>query len=378
MMRKLLYKIPPLFHLTSISYVILLSVSSFVLIVFYYYFGSFPIDEKYLGLGPFFLFEIKYRLIGSLFIIPMVYAFIVFRWRGVFITWLALLAIILPRIIYFSFSFSSLSINLIFFTVPLIIFLLVLIEFRWRQKERLILAERDKERQAFVLGSFKAHEDERRRIAQELHDDTIQTLIAVATSTHSVLAAEVVKADPSLVKNTEWIRDTVFRVVEDLRRLTLDLRPSILDNRGLVPALRWLANNLSYDNQINTRITVKGQVRKLKSENEVIIFRIIQEALNNILKHSHATRAGVTLEFTQDQLKIFIKDNGTGFIVPENIFNFTGKGKLGLAGIQQRVRSLNGALELHSQLKKGTDISIVFSLKQIAEEKVIEENPPVL
>jgi hypothetical protein len=89
MIRKIFNKIPRISPSSRIFHISFLAVCAIVLVILYYYYGSFPIDEKVLGLRPFFLFEIKYHVVGSLFYLPLIYAFIVFRWQGVFVTWLA-------------------------------------------------------------------------------------------------------------------------------------------------------------------------------------------------------------------------------------------------------------------------------------------------
>jgi len=93
-----------------------------------------------------------------------------------------------------------------------------------------------------------------------------------------------------------WIRDAILQVLEDVQRLSLDLRPSVLNDIGLVPALRWLTDCLNHEGGIETEVVVHGAERKLSSETEVTIFRIVQEALNNARRHSKATEAVVTLE----------------------------------------------------------------------------------
>lgn len=347
------------------SHILFFVFSAMVLAIIYYYVGHFPIQPPFLWTRSFFVFEVKYGLNGSLCYVPAIYSLAVFRTRNTAIMWFGLILVVMPRIVFFTFTPMYLALNLFFVFCPLILFTIITIELNRRQKERDMLAERDKERQAYVLASINAQENERRRIAQELHDDTIQTLVAAGTGMRSILSNTTVKADEELVKNTQWIRDTIFRTVEDLRRLTLDLRPSILDNMGLLPALRWLADNLGYENHLTTHISVEGQERKIKPENEVILFRIAQEALNNIIRHAQAKEAWVTLEFSDDKLRLNIKDNGCGFLVPDSVAPFTNLGKFGLAGMQQRIRSLNGKLNIESKVGLGTSISADFSLANL-------------
>ena len=159
-------------------------------------------------------------------------------------------------------------------------------------------------------------------------------------------------------EHAEWVRDAVLQLLEDVRRLSLDLRPSVLDDIGLVPALRWLTDHLNQEGGIETKIAVYGAERKLSSEIEVTTFRIVQEALNNARRHSKATEAIVTLEFAPESLEITVRDNGDGFSLSETIGKLATEGKLGLIGMQQRAQFLHGALHISSRPGEGTSVSI--------------------
>lgn len=138
------------------------------------------------------------------------------------------------------------------------------------------------------------------------------------------------------------------------------MRPSILDNLGLVPALTWLVDQLNRESNIDARIVLIGESRKLLSTTEVTIFRIVQEALNNVLRHSNATEAVVTMEFGAETLKISVQDNGEGFSLPESISTFSPKERWGLIGMRERTRSLDGTFHIHSGLGQGTLLLFEF------------------
>lgn len=150
----------------------------------------------------------------------------------------------------------------------------------------------------------------------------------------------------------------ILQTVEDLRRLSLDLRPSILDDLGLIPALRWLADSMSKESNIKTQIFLRGEERKLAPQTETTIFRVVQEALNNIKRHSKASEANISLEFASDCLKLSIVDNGRGFHLPEKLCSFALKNKLGLIGIQERIGLMGGTFQIHSKPGKGTSLLI--------------------
>jgi len=304
------------------------------------------------------VFEFRNDLNGGLFYLPFLYAALMFWWRGVLITWLVSMVLMLPHIIDYSSDIASLLSNIFFLLVPLMIVSFISLEMKWREKERSTLAEREGDRQVYMSQIFKAQENERQRIAQELHDDTTQSLLVIANRVQSLVADECIGNHPHLKENAEWVRDAILSVSEDMRRLSLDLRPAILDNLGLIPALRWLVNRLMQEGEIDAKIVIRGDDRKLNLETEVIIFRIVQEALNNIRRHSGATKAVVVFEFAPDTIRLKVRDNGKGFHLPQTIGNLPSRGKLGIIGMLQRSKLLNGTFDISSEPGKGTTVVI--------------------
>jgi two-component system sensor histidine kinase DegS len=298
--------------------------------------------------------EFVNHTVGILFLVPIVYAALVFSWRGTLAACLLSLGGILPIIVYM-WDARYLILNLTLLLLPFLIVSLVTLELEWRRKERKIFAEREVERKVYISKILDSQENERLRLAQELHDDTIQTLLVIANRAQNLIPTG--DSDISEVKmNAEWIRDATLQAIEDLRRVSLDLRPNILDDLGLVPALRWLVDNVSKESGINTRILINGAKRKLSPKVEVAIFRICQEALNNIKRHSKATGAVITLEFIPGYLKVAIEDDGQGFCPPRKLALLAAGGKLGLIGMQQRIDFLGGTFQIHSRLGKGTSL----------------------
>jgi two-component system, NarL family, sensor histidine kinase DegS len=303
------------------------------------------------------IFEFNYHMHGILFSVPFVYAVFVFWWQGALVTWLLAIAIIIPRILFFHQSTYSIVVNLLYLLMPMVVVFYIAMELRWREKERKVSAEREAERQEYMAQIFKAQENERQRISRELHDETLQTLLVIATRAEELGAQENVKNLPQSRIQAEWIRDATLSISQELRRLSLDLRPAVLDNLGLVPAIRWLVSELSRDH-ISGRLEVTGALRTLSPEIDINIFRIAQEALNNIRRHSRASEALVSLEFGLDFLKLTVRDNGNGFSPQITTGELTALGKLGLTGIQQRVKILNGIFTLDAAPGKGAEISI--------------------
>lgn len=325
-----------------------------VALTFVYYESIFFADERLYWVWRLEVFEFNYRMHGILFCIPLIYTSVIFGWRGTTINWLLNMIIVLPRILYFKPELVALVTNVTYLFIPLIIVAYISLELNWRNKEREALSEREAERQFLMLQIFKAQEEERRRLSRELHDDATQTLLVIATHAEVLGSHENVKNVPQSKEQAELIRKIALSTSEELRRISLDLRPSILDNLGLIPALRWLVNNLN-DYGIEARIGIKGEYRKSSTDIDINLYRIAQEALSNVRRHSDATEAIVTFEFNGDVIKLKIEDNGHGFSTSK----ISGlNGKLGLMGIQQRVQSLRGKFILDSEIGKGTTLLI--------------------
>ena len=203
----------------------------------------------------------------------------------------------------------------------------------------------------------KAQEEERKRIARELHDSSAQNLIALLHQLDNLLTAKTklpVKEAKALWGFYEQIRDTL----QEVRRFSRDLRPSILDDLGLLPALEWVTEDLKNTYWVEADLKVLGLERRLFPETELLLFRIVQEALRNIAKHAKATKAEVEIKFDENKITITVSDNGKGFEPPENLGALTPTGKLGLAGMQERVQLLGGSVRLESKPGKGTKISV--------------------
>ena len=203
----------------------------------------------------------------------------------------------------------------------------------------------------------RVQEEERKRIARELHDSTTQTLIALLHQLDNLLT-EKTKLPIREAKVLWGFHEQVRDVLQGVRRFSRDLRPSILDDLGLLPALEWVAGELKSEYGVDTSLKVIGSERRLSQEVELLLFRIVQEALMNTAKHAQASKAEVKVEFDENKIKVTISDDGTGFQLPENLGALPRIGKLGLVGMQERVQLLGGSLKLESDLGKGTTVFI--------------------
>lgn len=202
-----------------------------------------------------------------------------------------------------------------------------------------------------------AQEEERKRISRELHDSTAQTLIAMLHQLEHFLQD---KSDLRM-DDTRFLwrlHEEVRSVLQEVRQFGRDLRPSILDDLGLNPALEWLASEMEKENGIDTNLQVVGSERRFPAEAELMLFRIIQEALRNVARHSLASQARVTVTFNEQTTEVTVEDNGKGFALPQNLGDLSRLGKLGLTGMQERARLLGGSLKVESELAKGTKVTV--------------------
>ena len=209
----------------------------------------------------------------------------------------------------------------------------------------------------YIQQITRAQEEERSRIARELHDSTAQELIIVLHQVEGLLQNKA-KLPLSEAKDLWGVHEQIKGILQEVRYFGRDLRPSILDDLGLRAALEWLVEQLETEHKVECHLTVVGEERRLPSEAEVMIFRVVQEAIRNIGKHSQASRAEVTVKFEQKEIIITVKDNGIGFQLSESVGDLTRAGKLGLAGMQERVQLLGGSLSMQSEPGKGTTIVV--------------------
>lgn len=215
----------------------------------------------------------------------------------------------------------------------------------------------------YVSQVLKAQEGERLRIARELHDDTAQALTGLSRRLDMLVDALPAGANelPLEVRETlEELRDQSDKILEGVRRFSRNLRPPVLDDLGLLPALKWLAMALE-EQGIGTNITVIGEQHRFPDGTELALFRIAQEALNNVRKHSGASAVELTVDFRGGGLVMTIADNGVGFEPPSSTSDLAESGKLGIIGMQERIRLLGGTLSVQPEPGVGTTVTVTVS-----------------
>ncbi|MCJ7769846.1 MAG: PAS domain S-box protein [Dehalococcoidales bacterium] len=211
--------------------------------------------------------------------------------------------------------------------------------------------------QFYLQQVTKAQEEERKRISHELHDESIQSLVITGRQLDALASDDKGMPEDSRLR-LEELRQQINNIIQELRRITQDLRPATLDRLGLLSALKWLATDACKYSGIETKVSIIGKERRVSEDIELVLFRITQEALRNVWRHSKATKAEIIVEFKPTRIRITISDNGQGFRVPQRIGDFARYGKLGLPGMQERARLIGGSVSVQSELGKGSTITI--------------------
>jgi signal transduction histidine kinase len=210
----------------------------------------------------------------------------------------------------------------------------------------------------YVADITRSQEEERKRIARELHDDTVQSLIAVGQR------LELLKGslnDPERARGRlAEVRAMVTGAIASVRQFSRDLRPLALEDLGLAAAMQYLASQLAQSEGIDVNLEVEGGIEDLSIDMEVAIYRILQECLNNVRKHAEATQVNVLAQFTPRHVKLTVSDDGIGFEMPEAITDFASKGSFGVMGLYERAQLFGGDAEIISSPGQGTTVKITM------------------
>jgi two-component system, NarL family, sensor histidine kinase UhpB len=197
-----------------------------------------------------------------------------------------------------------------------------------------------------------AQEEERRRIARELHDETSQALNALLLSIE-MAQQSLPERDREARQRLENSKQQTAQTLDAIHMLAFDLRPTMLDDLGLVPSVRWYAKRQSETYGVQIMVEADGLDDRLPDQTEVALFRVVQEALTNVAKHASASLARVQLERYEAGVRLTVQDNGRGFDMEQ-----THGDRLGLFGIQERVSLLGGTLDVDSRPGRGTRLTV--------------------
>lgn len=204
----------------------------------------------------------------------------------------------------------------------------------------------------YIGAITSAQEEERLRLARELHDETIQSVIALK---QRVQLVEKLVKDQKGKQSLHELEGLAEQTIENLRRIIRALRPIYLEDLGLATALEMLVRETK-SMQIDFYRT--GQERRLERDVELALYRIAQEALNNVVRHAQASHATLNINFSEHEIKLEINDDGIGFAVPRSPTDFAPNGHFGLLGMRERSELIGGRFEVQSEAGAGTQLSV--------------------
>ena len=225
------------------------------------------------------------------------------------------------------------------------------------------LDKRTRQLHALTERDINAQEEERRRIARTLHDDTSQSI--------SMLIIQLERLENALPMNTEELHDRLVDIrhlamtlLEDLRKNIWDLRPTILDDLGLVPAIRWFARFKLMEAGVNVEFDMLNESTRLRPHLETLLFRVTQEAVNNILRHADAENVTIRLYQENERICLEVEDDGRGFNVGITAGQAVSRKQLGLLGIEERASLVGGEVQIASSPGRGTRVQVYVPLLQ--------------
>jgi two-component system sensor histidine kinase DegS len=256
-------------------------------------------------------------------------------------------------------------------------------KFMWQLIDEQIRSKQETERhlleyqslyQLYMNETRHAIIEERTRIAMDIHDGLVQTLVGLNYKMD--LCEEFLNLNPPVGLQTfKETKILLKKAIEEAREVIFNLKPLYLEKMELIPALKHHLKTFQEQHQIMTELKVQGNEKKLQPRSKIFLFRIIQEALSNVQKHSKAKRVKIWIEIRRPHLKAIIKDDGVGFDL-EEVSNDPEKwASFGLKGIQERTRLLNGTAEISSKIGQGTTVTIDIPLPE-KEPKILETKYP--
>ncbi|MFP3896787.1 MAG: cache domain-containing protein [Anaerolineales bacterium] len=224
------------------------------------------------------------------------------------------------------------------------------------------LRESQRQNQNYVVSVLNSQEEERKRIARELHDETAQALIVLGRQIEMI--QEMIQNE-EIQEELESLRDTVDQTLEGVRRFTRDLRPPLLEELGLPRTLEILGDRLDREQPFTVDVSIIGEPYPLLAEVELGLYRLAQEGLNNVRRHARATHANLTLTYAQEAVILKVSDDGVGFEVPSDQKELAKSGGLGLMGIHERARLFGGQASINSTPGEGTTVRVEIPLSPL-------------
>jgi len=207
---------------------------------------------------------------------------------------------------------------------------------------------------------MQVQERERRQLAHDLHDEIGQAVTAIKMNLQTMQRVADTTSIQETLHDSLGILDKILQRVRDL---SLDLRPSLLDDLGLVPAVRWYVERQAQRAGLVAEVEAESLLPDLEPDLSVACFRIVQESITNVLRHAKATKIHVVLRQTDQGLDLCIQDDGIGFSMPERLVTAAGRPTLGLLGMQERAQALGGTITIQSSPNQGTEVRVRIPLR---------------
>jgi signal transduction histidine kinase len=231
------------------------------------------------------------------------------------------------------------------------------------ERKRTEEALRESEKQLRYLSSqlLTTQETERRRLSRELHDELMQSL-ALLKIRLSLIEGQLKEDQAQTKVMCAALFGHIDEMIEDVRRLSRDLSPLLLEDLGLSAALQWLINNLAKNYNIQASMDIPSIDHLFPQESRIMLYRIFQEALTNIGKHAQASTLSVAIQCQNGSATFSLEDDGKGFDLSQVVSKSAGERGLGLMTMDERVRLLGGALDIQSQEGKGTRLSFAIPI----------------
>ncbi|GAB6157728.1 sensor histidine kinase [Desulfotomaculum varum] len=218
--------------------------------------------------------------------------------------------------------------------------------------------------QQLGISIIRAQEEERKRVAREIHDGPAQSMANIVMRAEFCL--KLLEINPGLVRGELLsLQQLVRQSLQDVRKIIFDLRPMVLDDLGLIPAIKRYLEDYKTQNNIQVEFVLIGKEQRFDTSLEVAAFRIIQEALTNIKKHANARHVVIKMELIPKRLNVYIKDDGCGFCMETHKPRGDGSSGYGLLGMKERIQLLKGSLTISSTLGKGTEVSFWLPLNNL-------------
>ena len=233
-------------------------------------------------------------------------------------------------------------------------------------KDVSVALEQAKIKQEFGIRIIKAQEEERKRLSREIHDGPAQMMANVLMRSNLIDRIYREKGAEKALQEIQDLKVNVRNALSEVRRIIYDLRPMALDDLGITPTLKkYLSTVMEYNPGADIQFISYNNERRISSDYEVAIFRLVQEGVNNALKHGKSSLIHVKIEWLRDEINVVVKDNGKGFDT-DNVR----EGSFGIIGMKERIDLLKGTINISSAVGKGTTVLMKIPLP-IEDEEII-------